>query len=667
MGRLNPYQFDYLFVGLGAANSLLLLQLHRQNKLNQKSIAIIEPFEKNVNDRTFCFWSNQDELQKLQLEHLVQKEWSKIKVSGRDEQSISPQNYYCIKGIELYNHTKSVLNNYPISHFKNYLTGEPTKKENGFEMVINDETILAKCVFDSRPPQFKTPEKSETHLYQSFFGWEIETTHPVFDTSTAVLMDFNLDQNGFCEFVYVLPFAENRALIELTRFGKEKMTEEHANGILKKYTNEKCTTYKILETEKGVIPMSSSRIDNKDFGDKWIFTGTAAGLLKPSTGYAFHAMAKDALLLTDCIENGNFAAREKNYSRFNYYDRLLLKILEKTPEKGKLIFEQLFQRVPLQNVLTFLNEQSNVKQEITIFSKLPKRLFLNAALNDFITRLNKFSPSFLSLAFCLLSCILYVFKLNHLVWVILGVGFFTIGLSHGSLDHLSVAENNSRKQLLLFVMKYLLLASFLALGWFFFPDVALAFFILYSALHFGETDFKEWNYKSNTLSFLWGLNVLSIILIFHFQEVIWVLQQIPNIKTIKFLMPILNEHLNLAKIITVFAALLWPLFIKHKSVLITILFLLISSMLPLIVSFGIYFIFQHSIQGWKHLKSGFNKQSAELWSYSLPFVVAATIIIIGGLTIMNKNMWGIFFILLSCMSMPHVLYMNKFYKRIRLR
>lgn len=665
MVPLHPYHVDYLFVGLGAANSLLLAQLHLNNNLNGKKIAVIEPHEKSQNDRTFCFWSTYDELRQLNLDHLVYKKWTNIKVSGTPAQNISPKNYYCIQSIDLYNQTKSILQNHSVIYLNEHWNGTPQLNKDGCEITVNNHVLTATYVFDSRPPKFQLPEKNQSQLYQSFFGWEVETATQTFDTSTAVLMDFDLSNTGLCEFMYVLPFAENRALIELTRFGKEKMTEAHANKILNEYTQKISASFKIVEKEKGVIPMSSTRIEKVDSIENWIQTGTAAGLLKPSTGYAFHAMAQDALQLAECIRNQKKFQRNPSNSRFKFYDRLLLKILEKTPEHGKTIFEQLFNRVPLKEVLRFLNEQTNLSNEIKIFSVLPKPVFIKAAINDFIARFTFSSPSLISLICCILFCLLNAFGFNLSVWAILGLGFFTIGLAHGSLDHLEALKNNPTQHLLLFIIRYLLLAVALAIGWYFFPNWALIFFILYSALHFGETDFEEWKLPSKLLSFLWGLTVLALILILHFQESVWVLKQIPHI-TITGTLDALSEQQQLiAKVLVASVAIIWPIVIRHKSMLYTALFLLLSSFLPLLISFGIYFVFQHSLEGWKHLKHGHQKPSNELWLQSLPFVIGATCIILGGLTIMQKNMWGIFFVILSCMSMPHVFSMNKFYLKFK--
>ena len=42
--------YDYIFAGYGAAASLLILQLHNKNLLNELRILIVDPERKNKND-----------------------------------------------------------------------------------------------------------------------------------------------------------------------------------------------------------------------------------------------------------------------------------------------------------------------------------------------------------------------------------------------------------------------------------------------------------------------------------------------------------------------------------------------------------------------------------------------------------------------------------------
>ncbi|MBT4473323.1 MAG: hypothetical protein HOC64_06910, partial [Bacteroidetes bacterium] len=101
--------YDFLFIGLGAANSLLILSLSKNGLLDGKTIAIIEPSSKLTDDKTFCFWSTREELSSLNLEELVSHSWKQIEIAGTTKQNIQPLSYYHVKGTDLTKKSKEIL------------------------------------------------------------------------------------------------------------------------------------------------------------------------------------------------------------------------------------------------------------------------------------------------------------------------------------------------------------------------------------------------------------------------------------------------------------------------------------------------------------------------------------------------------------------------------
>ena len=122
-----------------------------------------------------------------------------------------------------------------------------------------------------------------------------------------------------------------------------------------------------------------------------------------------------------------------------------------------------------------------------------------------------FSLTLLFIAFSYLN-------LQFIAWIILGVGFLTVGLPHGALDHLVDKNLSNKLQLSIFILNYLLKSVLLGIIWFFAPDLALIIFIFYSAWHFGEGDFSEWKIKDVASSWMWGMILLLSILILHSEE-----------------------------------------------------------------------------------------------------------------------------------------------------
>jgi len=658
-----PIKFDFLFIGLGAANCLLILRLQEEGLLIGKTIAIIEPDSKSTNNRTFCFWSSEDECIKLNLKKLVSYSWDNIKIGGMTTQEITPLHYYHIQGIDLYNETKKMLHNNDVTFYYSFIKENPERELNNFIIKLDNEILTANKVFDSRPPTFLIPEKHQDHLFQSFYGFKIRASSKVFDASSAVMMDFNVPQNNFTQFIYILPFTNDTALVELTRFGAQKLREDEAHLILHNYLKELNVPYNVLEDEHGVIPMSSAKMKIDDFGENWVNMGARANLLKSTTGYAFLAMAEDALVQMEAIKKNQVAKRKSRKQRFAFFDRLLLKILNDKPEYGKMIFETLFRKVPTTKILIFLREKTTLTEEIFIFSKLSKRLFIKTAIKDFSHQVAFLPILALPFLFTFFSLLLSQFDLEYVSSSILALGFLSIGLSHGALDHLTAKKISNKKELLYFAASYLLKGAFLGIVWLIFPDLALLIFIAYSAWHFGQADFKEWQLNQGWQSFVWGFIVLLTILFFHFEELNWIIQQIPNLHSVILLKKISNTQLVSIQVLIIASGLFIAAINKSKYIFITMTYLLLTSMLPLLVSFGIYFVGQHSLHGWRHLLVGLNERSSRLWLKSLLFSIGGVCIILYFLLAAGLNYVGMFFIILSCLSMPHVFSMHRFYAK----
>jgi hypothetical protein len=99
-----------------------------------------------------------------------------------------------------------------------------------------------------------------------------------------------------------------------------------------------------------------------------------------------------------------------------------------------------------------------------------------------------------------------------------------------------------------------------------------------------------------------------------------------------------------------------------KGVFCSLVLLLIAAQLPLLVAFGLYFIFQHSVNGWQQLKLSLQMSNSRLWMHALPFTLGS-FLLLGVLYYLDIPVnWGQAFIFLSALSFPHVLLMHRIYK-----
>jgi len=384
----------------------------------------------------------------------------------------------------------------------------------------------------------------------------------------------------------------------------------------------------------------------------------------------------------DCIESNRTNKQQIKPLHFSFGEdadlysktKSILKIADATffsseikekSENAKTISESHSGKVKSTKVMSPLQEKTNIPAENSILSSLPKRAFIEASIKDFLNRFTALPVLVLPFVFTILTVILSQNNYENISSSILILGFLSFGLSHGALDHLTFNKIDNKNQLFNFVARYILKSAIFGLLWMFLPDIALLIFIAYSAWHFGQADFEEWGLHQGWQSFLWGFIALMVILIFHFEELKWILQQIPNLQAVHFLKKMSETQQATLQGFILVCGFCLAAVNKSKYILLTLAYLLLSSMLPLLISFGIYFVGQHSIHGWRHLLIALNERSSRLWLKSLPFSIGGAFIILCIPYFAGQHYVGIFFILLSCLSIPHVISMHRFYAKLK--
>jgi len=660
---------DYLFAGAGASATLLLMCMEKQGLLKDKTILILDPDAKHNNDKTYCFWSDQNEHITTQCQHLISHQWSEVSVNRNKQESLFPKKYFHISGIDVYKELRRIIEKYNLQRVHSSVV-ELTPFENGVKVITDTNIWESTLVFDSRPPKYLPLKKDDAHLLQSFIGYVITTNEPISNINCVDLMDFNVEQLGSTQFMYVLPLGEGKTLVELTRFGLETISENEANPILDIYITRRFGNYQIISKETGCIPMSTADISVEALPGV-ISIGGRAGAVKPSTGYAFKNMFHHADRLAESLKKNLKPADITASSRFRFYDRLLLLILTRQPSQGKSIFEALFKKNETKNVLQFLDEKTTLMQDIRIFLTLPIKPFLKAVGWVASSSMQKIITPILLLLLSILMLLIYKTTppiFNWIQIIMFTIGMFLVGIPHGAVDHLLETGNLQSGIKPGFVMNYLGLAFLNLILWFFFPIGALFFFIAYSAWHFGETDMKEWAHKkiNALMNITWGIMILSIILLGHVAETNSILA---NMNTLEI--PISNVMGKQISVMLAFVGMIWALLEKKWMMILSALTLLVSIELPLITSFGLYFIGQHSMNGWSHLKQGMKVNNSALYLKALPFTIGALVLFVVFIFLLrnnyianiNENLITIFFVFISCISFPHVMAMNKFYKK----
>lgn len=351
-------------------------------KFFDKKILLVDKELKNSNDRTWCFWQKENGL----FENIVYKQWNQLCFHGEDfskETGIAPYQYKMIRGIDFYEYCFN-----EIQQHKNFRVlfekVESVFSNEGTGIIVNGEKIFADYVFNSIFFEKPKPDKNDLWLLQHFKGWLIETEENAFDESVATLMDFRTDQKLGTAFCYALPFNSKQALIEYTLFSQNLLEEQQYDEGLRSYINDilQIPSYKIIEKEFGVIPMTSYKFPSHQ--KNIINIGTAGGQTKGSSGYTFNFVQKHSKAIVDALIQTGKPFVKHTAGRFNFYDRVLLKVLNDGKVSGKVIFSKLFKKNPVDKVFKFLDNETSVSEEIKIISSLPTLPFLKTGIRQMV-------------------------------------------------------------------------------------------------------------------------------------------------------------------------------------------------------------------------------------------------------------------------------------------
>ena len=350
-------EFDYIIIGGGCAGLSLAYELEINDKLKEKTLAIIENREEYKRDKTWSFWK----MFEHNFQDCVIKSWNNFTINtseGFHELSNKSFPYQSINSEKFYKKINSKLRLNPnVSFFKN----------------LNEINLENSLVFNS----VFEGELDKSKLWQHFQGIEIETSKNIFDDEIVNLMDFNCDQKNDVHFFYTLPFSKNKALIETTWLSD--LEDQHLMDYdlqLENYikNNLGIKSYKINFIEKGAIPLFYPSFNNDE---KTINIGSAGGMTRLSTGYTFLNIQEHSKYI---VKNIDKIEKLREYSlgkKYHFLDKIFLRVMKNNPDKMPKIFFEMF-KTSSNSVIKFLSNKSNIFEDIKIISKMPKIIFMKA-------------------------------------------------------------------------------------------------------------------------------------------------------------------------------------------------------------------------------------------------------------------------------------------------
>ena len=348
-------EFDYIIIGGGCAGLSLAYELDLHSKLKDKTLAIIEPRDEYKRDKTWSFWK----VSPHNFEDCTIKSWDNFTInipSHLKHVDCKNMPYQTIDSSLFYQKIiDKIKQNNNIYFFKNI---NEVNTENSF--IFNSVSDIV---------------DNKSSLWQHFSGIEIETSKDFFDEKIFNLMDFDCDQKNSVHFFYTLPFSKTKALIETTWISDLNNTSLNDYDIqLKDYIEDKLKikNYKINYKETGAIPLFYPNNIKKL---NQIEIGTAGGMTRLSTGYTFLNIQEQSKYIRKNIENIKDTKIFLIERKYKFLDNIFLKVLKKNPERMAQIFYKMFSSSP-NTVINFLSNKSNILEDISIISKMPKWVFL---------------------------------------------------------------------------------------------------------------------------------------------------------------------------------------------------------------------------------------------------------------------------------------------------
>lgn len=368
-------KYDYIFTGLGLAAMMALLKMKQNDLLVGKRVLIIEPDDKIINDRTWCFWDS--EIGKW--DHLMAHKWEKARFIGEsvEKDVLKGFSYKMIEAESFYEYYKEELLSFDVDWIKEKVVAFE-EGENGVIVKTVYAAYSSKFLFNSvYSLQELKRQKKYPVLQQHFLGWFVEVDSDLFDKKRAVFMDFSVPQKGNTRFMYVLPFSKRKALLEYTLFSDELLSLEEYEIEIKNYLNNLgVEKFEVYAKEQGSIPMTVYPFW-KNNTQRILNIGTAGGWTKASTGFTFKNVDKETTRLVDLLRKGNSDFRSfKKSSRFTFYDDLFVDVLHKNNFLGKEIFSSMFTKCDPNLILRFLDEETTFIEDVKVVWSCPKLPFV---------------------------------------------------------------------------------------------------------------------------------------------------------------------------------------------------------------------------------------------------------------------------------------------------
>jgi lycopene beta-cyclase len=280
--------FDYVLVGGGLQSALIVLALQAQQ--SSSTIALVE---KNANlggNHIWCFHAGDIPRRAREwIAPLISTRWSAYTVRFPGRERRIDREYAAITSERLHRVLHEVLTTKSGARLR---TGVAANHIGSSRIELDDGSHLdGKAVIDARGP---TSTPNGRAGYQKFVGLEVELLRP-HGIDLPILMDATVAQDDGFRFLYTLPLAPRRLLVEDTFFsnGPELDRDALRAGILDSIARDGHEVERIVREEEGLLPMPWGGEFAMPRGGPLV-AGYRGGFFHPATGYSLPVAARMA-------------------------------------------------------------------------------------------------------------------------------------------------------------------------------------------------------------------------------------------------------------------------------------------------------------------------------------------------------------------------------------
>ena len=362
--------YDYLLIGGGLANGLVVLALSRHQP--GARVALIEASDRLGGNHTWSFHAADVPADAVDLvEPLVVVSWPCCETRFGEDHRMMASRYATVTSERFDAVAKEAI---AARGWDLRLGSRAIDVGEGYATLASGERLTGRCVIDARGPT----QRDEGCGYQKFFGIEIEADEPWPDRF-PVVMDASVPQTDGFHFIYTLPMTPQRVLVEDTYFSDTpELDAATARRQAEAYIGERVHGWRVIREESGVLPMPWCSTRTR-LGNGPLLGGYAGGWFHPATGYSFPVALRFASAVASAtpdhaIEAAAALARRLRFrGMFARFLNFLLFRLVPPKARGQ-VFARLYRTLPPSVMARFYAMEFTVGDAFRILIGRPPRI-----------------------------------------------------------------------------------------------------------------------------------------------------------------------------------------------------------------------------------------------------------------------------------------------------